>query len=115
MNWLALLLAIAVVESGCNDAAIGRKGERGRHQLTRAVWHRYTKKPFRYAHSRTWSDFIAKQHLQNLQKKLQTTNICVLANAYHLGESLAYKPCEYGKRVENLYLEYDKLLSATRK
>ena len=40
-----LLAAIAAVESNTNDAAIGAKGERGRYQITRAVWERWMPQP----------------------------------------------------------------------
>ena len=34
----ALLLALSEIESGNNDAAIGKAGERGRYQIMEATW-----------------------------------------------------------------------------
>ena len=43
MNFPALLLAIAFVESRNNDLALGKHGEVSRYQIRPYVWHQYTK------------------------------------------------------------------------
>ncbi len=42
MNLSAFLLAIAMVESGNNPAAVGRHGERTEFQISRAVWRQHS-------------------------------------------------------------------------
>lgn len=43
MNWLLLLVAIATIESGNNDKAVGRLGEISRYQIRPTTWAAYSK------------------------------------------------------------------------
>ncbi len=45
----AIILALAIAESGCDDKAIGRLGERTRWQIMPATWSAYSKVPIRRA------------------------------------------------------------------
>lgn len=49
---MRLMDAIAQVESGGDDEAIGSQGERGRFQFTRALWEEFSPMPFERANCR---------------------------------------------------------------
>lgn len=51
-----LINAIGEVESGNDDNAIGKKGERGRFQFTRELWAEFSRMPFERAHCRGCSE-----------------------------------------------------------
>lgn len=53
---MRLMDAIAQVESGCDDEAIGAQGERGRFQFTRALWEEFSQVPFERANCRSCAE-----------------------------------------------------------
>ena len=46
VNFAGYFRALSMFETGDNDQARGREGERSRYQITRAVWQRSTALPF---------------------------------------------------------------------
>lgn len=67
----AKLRAISGIESGDNDNCIGKAGERGRYQLTRAAWKKASNDPFDYAFDRASSYAAAYNHLTTLEVKFR--------------------------------------------
>jgi hypothetical protein len=54
-----LLFAIAEVESGHNDEAVGLAGECSRYQITERAWKEHTKQPFTRASNRRLAEEVA--------------------------------------------------------
>lgn len=44
------LKALAMIESGVNDYAVGKKGERSRYQISKATWKESSNRPFSFAY-----------------------------------------------------------------
>ena len=94
-----LLAAIAAVESNTNDAAIGAAGERGRYQLTRAVWEQWLpSSAWHYndygweigAHSPAMSYWVAKKHIEHhiipeLEKAGRAVTVYAIASCWNAG------------------------------
>lgn len=109
------LRAIAAVESGDRDSAQGQAGERGRYQLTRAVWQQHTKADFRHAHRRIFAYAIAEKHFDWLVGGLLAANFRAdverLALCWNAGLSavvnnrIPQASREYAERVGNIYTE----------
>jgi len=53
---MRLMDAIAQVESGGDDAAVGSQGERGRFQFTEALWKEFSPMPFERANCRSCAE-----------------------------------------------------------
>ena len=70
MTISTFILAIALVETGNNPAAIGRAGERSEYQFRRATWECYTALPFDEKHTRDrkFTRTIATRHADSLQR-----------------------------------------------
>ncbi len=109
-----LLQAVAQVESGCDDKAVGKRGERGRYQLSPAVWGQHARKqPFTLAHNATESKVVADHHIQWLLDRLRFASIELtpynIALAWNAGFSamthnkLTAVHRDYADRVVNLY------------
>jgi hypothetical protein len=97
---IAILLAsIAVVESNSDDAAIGKAGERGRYQLTKAVWEQVLP-PSRFhesdeefefgAHSLALSRYVAAKHIEltiipALEKAGREVTVFAIASCWNAG------------------------------
>lgn len=65
INLSILLSAIALVESGNDDNAIGRHGERSRYQITATVWRQHEKRwPFGAATNPIVAKRVASRHLR---------------------------------------------------
>jgi hypothetical protein len=67
MNVEAFLLALALVESGGDDLAIGKAGERGRYQISRAVWKQHAPKAWVFEQDirQLWqSEVVAVMHIK---------------------------------------------------
>ena len=60
----AFLKAVAQVETGGNRWAVGKAGERGLYQFSRATWHQHTKRSFMLAHNIAVSHRIAVEHYE---------------------------------------------------
>lgn len=54
----ALLSAIAAVESGYRDNVVGKLGERGRYQFSRALWTKWSTLPFTDAFDRDLATLV---------------------------------------------------------
>jgi len=64
MDIPTILIVIATLESSCNDKAIGSFNERGRYQITRAVWYEHEYLPFEYwAHKEHEATQVATAHI----------------------------------------------------
>ena len=101
---LALLLAaIAVVESNSEDAAIGAAGERGRYQITPAVWNEwmpfppwsayhcaFASAPHDGAHDPALSRWVAERHIKytiipELEKAGRQVTVFAIASCWNAG------------------------------
>jgi hypothetical protein len=67
---LSKLDALAMIETGNNDAAIGRAGEVSRYQIKPRVWREYT--PSRSWHDASVSRQVAQQYLADLELLFRT-------------------------------------------
>lgn len=107
INTAVLLHCIAAVESGHDDKAIGRKGERGRYQIRPATWHHYGRGPFTTAaHSEPAARACALAYLRSLARILldhdKVPTVYTLALLYNQG-TLLTSSTSYAERVTNLY------------
>lgn len=114
----AFLASIDQVESGRDDAALGHAGERGRYQITRRVWSRYTAAPFRHAHRQDLANAVAEKHLGWIVRQLEEAQLaadpynCALAWNAGLTATVNGRVTaatrDYAERVLNLYKEVKK-------
>lgn len=112
------LRAIGAIESGDRDSARGQAGERGRYQLTRAVWEQHCKADFKHAHRRVFAYAIAEKHFDWLVGGLLAAELPAdvehLALCWNAGLSAVVNnriPApsrEYAERVGNLYADFNK-------
>ena len=103
-----LVSVIGLVETGDDDTAIGKDGERGRYQIMEGVWYSHTTLPFTHAHMLCHAVTIAKRHVQRLATQVPNSPYD-LALAWHCGVRGSRKPTktskDYASRVANLYTE----------
>jgi hypothetical protein len=108
----AFLSAVAEIETGGNARAVGRRGERGLYQFTRATWQRHSSRPFVDAHDPVIAHAVAVRHFKWLQDKIATSGREAtsyrLAVAWNAGLSRALSGSaprstrDYARRVSNL-------------
>jgi len=118
LNVSALLLAIAMVESGNDHSAVGKKGEVSAYQITPKVWRLYTKvPPSRASRNPLTAHYVAKSHLQAIQRQLAGTPTVaespyVVAAIWNGGPragtqaNRSRKVNDYANRVSELYWFY---------
>lgn len=111
-----LASAISQVESGNNDSAIGKQGERGRYQIQQQLWQQISHLPFDQAHNPTEAKKVALRHLEWLSNKfrdhqsLERSRVYLIALGWHAGPQAVLhlfatrNQREYAQRVESLYL-----------
>jgi len=120
---IAILLAsIAVVESNTDDAAIGKAGERGRYQLTRAVWEQVLP-PSRFhesdeefefgAHSPALSRYVAAKHIEltiipELEKAGREVTPFAVASCWNAGITGYLKHDRGSKYAWRVVKEYER-------
>lgn len=121
---LALLRAIAEVESGNNPKAVGLCGSRGLYQMKEATWRMHTDLPFDRAFNALDAQLVALKHLRFLRAhievncKIQCTTVH-LAYAWRYGQNSfstewrqketnerRLERLEYGARIDSLFREY---------
>jgi len=117
INIPALLHALSSCESGNDDRAIGRRGERGRYQIRRAVWDHYGRGIFELeAHREPSATMCAQRYLTMLARSLLdheiVPNVTDLATLWNQG-TLMHGHNDFSNRVTNLY--YDTVKSQTSK
>jgi hypothetical protein len=72
----AILAAIAQVETGDHNTAIGARGELSAWQMTYATWKLHTPIPFHLAHdNRSIAESVALQHLRWLRHLLECSGL----------------------------------------
>jgi soluble lytic murein transglycosylase-like protein len=106
-----LLLAISLVESDANDAAIGKSGERGRYQITARTWRQHSPYPHHNAHNPVLSRQVATKHIEWIVKNLpmdKRQKPFYVAAAWNAGVRRKKRPIpassmDYAERVANLY------------
>ena len=101
---VTLLWAIAAVETGHNDAAIGRAGERSQYQIMEVVWRQHEPHlPHDQCHGQAATD-VATQHLHWLTQQVGS-DITSLASSWNQGATGHRRrgPNDYAQRVSNLY------------
>jgi hypothetical protein len=101
---VTLLWAIAAVETGHNDAAIGRAGERSQYQIMEVVWRQHEPSlPHDRCHGQAATD-VATQHLHWLTKQVGS-DVISLASAWNQGATGHKRrgPNDYARRVSALY------------
>ncbi len=108
----AMLAALSAVESGNNNRAVGRCGERSAWQIMPRTWARYTRHPHLLASQRQdIAREVAAKHLDWLMETLRRSQAhCepeMIAAAWRHGPGLAptFVRSDYAKRVGNLYRE----------
>lgn len=111
----ALLEAISAVESGHDNNAVGRRGERGRYQIRAATWSSYGRGRFEIgAHDPVAATECATRYLRSLARLLldhkHPVNVTELATLWNTGTLLTGHNA-YAERVTNLY--YDACKSQT--
>ena len=110
-----LLECIQQVEGAATNH-IGRAGERSRFQITGAVWHTYTSKPFTAASSMHPHDLelqyvVARRHIEYLIKNIERPHVYRIAAAWNGGRNAVNldifndRMVDYATRVRNLYRE----------
>ena len=102
MNYPALLCAIALVETGVDDHAVGAHGERGRYQISEVVWKQHSHLHFDFAHDPITATSVANTHLRWLVKHEVLVLPDHLAFAWHHG-LLAYcrHHTKYGAHIHD--------------
>lgn len=96
-------------ETGGDNRAIGRAGERSKYQFMRKTWYQHTRKPFSYASTdENLAEIIAKKHLEWIKVSLIAQNIEVniqnCAWAWNAGVSSVVRGHK-NRRVKN-YIAY---------
>lgn len=111
-----LAAAIAQVESGSRDDAIGQHGERGRYQIQKQLWQQVSHLPFECAHDPVAAKKVTIRHLEWLEqrfrehKTIDISRVYLIALGWHAGPQAVLhvfatrNQREYAQRVENLYL-----------
>lgn len=106
----AMLYAIAQVETGDNNARVGRAGERSAWQIMEGTWRMHTRAKHSLAStSRSLARDVATRHLDYLMETLRRTHAScapeMLAAAWRHGPGLArtFANSDYARRVANLY------------
>ena len=69
-----LLAAIAMVESGNDPSALGKKGEVSQYQITPKVWRIYSKTPPGKANP-VMAKVVATEHVKSIKALLKKANI----------------------------------------
>jgi len=106
-----LLICIALVETGNNQKAIGKAGERSKYQITRAVWREHSTKPFTEAtNDPAMATIVAVSHINHcivpfLQRNEFPVNAESVARCWKAGcrGFTLGRGIRYGERVNNLY------------
>ena len=109
LNVAILLLAIATVESGCNDKLIGPKGERSQYQIMQGTFKRYTHAPFSMCRGLAATS-VATQHVSVIREKLvlgETSDPYAISLVWKAGfrKHYGYRTHDYAQRVANTYNE----------
>lgn len=120
MNIMALLTAIAMVESGGNDLAVGKGGEVSRYQIAPVTWRSITKEPLSAARDPVVSTKVAMEHVARIRRALpreRRDDVEWVAAAWCWGTAKTVRkatagrragfPAEvedYAERVRNLYV-----------
>lgn len=112
VNTDRFLRAIAEIETGNNNALVGRAGERSKYQFMRATWEQYSLVPHGKISSVKYAaeiERVAKTHLNWIQSALRrhgysvtVYNCAVVWNKGFTGFR-RYPDSEYGRAVENIY------------
>ena len=110
VNVSRLIAAIAAVETGNDDQAIGAAGERTRYQISRAVWEKYSDVPFVRAHQYPGdARKVARAYVAEIQKRTgRRTSVYHIALAWNAGPNrhvYTRHSHDYARRVMNIYEE----------
>lgn len=68
------LRALAMIETGCNDFAIGKLGERSRYQIKRSTWKEVSNKKFELAFYTQVASEAAACYLNRLSNRYYVAN-----------------------------------------
>lgn len=63
------LRALAMIESGVDDYAVGKKGERSRYQITKSTWREISNRPFTFAHRVEFATEAAMHYTNKLRNR----------------------------------------------
>lgn len=105
-----LLWAIAAVETGFDDAAIGRAGERSQYQISEVVWLEY-QDLLAFSECRgEAAEAVARAHVEWLMQRWLRESVCadpvlLIASAWNQGVTghLRNGPNDYARRVARVY------------
>lgn len=114
MNLAVFLTALALVESGGNDNAIGRHGERSRYQITQTVW-RESMGPESFIHATTQPKRAKEctiRRLNWLRKNGVLETPIDLAYAWNCGLR-GYRKARPGGKITNAGFDYAQRVERT--
>lgn len=99
------LFALSAVESGHNDDAIGKNGERSRYQIGEAVWKEHNKFADYEECYGLYGEVVATIHIAKIRRVLKTEDPLIIASAWNQGIAGHRKrgPNDHAKRVSRLY------------
>lgn len=106
-----LLFAIGSVESGNDDYAVSRTGDRGRFQISAAVWAEHSARPHTYATNRVESERVARAHIERcivpeIRRRGLTVTVFRIAGSWNggpRGHLDRGRSKGYAARVEAMY------------
>ena len=110
LNESRLLYAIAAVESGANDAALGPCGEISRYQMMPATWQAYSLFPVSRAHDPIIAEAAALAYIRSIKAEVCSESPYIIALAWAQGPNargFSRAKHDHAKRVENLYFARD--------
>ena len=101
------------------DSAVGKGGERGRWQISEAVWRQHSHDPFTHAHIYWKARVVAIRHMRWLRENIEVEDVTPwnLACAWKCGIRYMDRAedrqqylarLDYGRRVLALYMEESK-------
>lgn len=109
----AFLRAIAIVETNCDNSAVGKAGERSQYQFMRATWDQYS----RISHAKCAQnpqeiERVANVHLQWIKQRLvknhmevSVENCAAVWNAGWGNYRKGFRPHKYIQKVKSHYNE----------
>ncbi len=68
--------ALAMIETGIDDYAVGRKGERSRYQISKTTWKEVSNRPFTFAHRVEFATEAAERYKNKLYNRYMQEQGC---------------------------------------
>ena len=99
------LFALSAIETGHNDAAIGKAGERSRYQISEPVWAKWDSLSPHEDCKGDDATQCATSHINHIRRTLLTDDPLIIASAWNQGITGHKRrgPNDHAQRVSNLY------------